>query len=145
MPGGNAVPGREWYTPLASDFRPEYESDVVNKSRQTWDQYWSWVKVYYAGNLLHDGWTNQAKETLQAIRSETLRDSLQADLNGLGRRLAAEWAKDNSCRKIDTAALRSFGLRLKQAQKKDDGSGEMVRETVQALRTEIEAKLVDPR
>ena len=42
-----------WYSPMAEHFRPNYDQDASNRAKQTWDQYWSWVKVFgYDGNMI---------------------------------------------------------------------------------------------
>jgi hypothetical protein len=78
---------------------------------------------------------------LSGVGSETARDELRSDLNELGRRIAAEWSKDNGVRKIDTAALRVLGGRITKAAKRDDGSGRAIQEELQAIRAEVDARL----
>jgi len=78
---------------------------------------------------------------LNGVRSEKARDELRSDLNDLGRRVAAEWSKDNGIRKIDTAALRVLGGRITKATQRDDGSGRAIQEELKAIRAEVDAKL----
>ena len=66
---------------------------------------------------------------------------MRSDLNELGRRVAAEWSKDNGVRRIDTVALRVLGGRITTAARRDDGSGKAIREEVRALQTEVDARL----
>jgi hypothetical protein len=132
---------KEWYSPREADFRPEYDRDAANQAKETWDEYWSWVQTFYQGNFLSSGWTGQGKVTLNGVRSEKARDELRSDLNELGRRVAAEWSKDNAVRKIDTAALRVLGGRITKATQRDDGSGRAIQEELQAIRAEADAKL----
>ncbi len=132
---------REWYSPREADFRPEYDRDAANQARETWQEYWPWVQTFYQGNFLSSGWTGQGEVTLNGVRSEKARDELRADLNGLGRQIAAEWSKDNGVRKIDTGALRVLGSRITKAAQRDDGSGGAIQEELTAIRAEVDAKL----
>jgi hypothetical protein len=131
----------EWYSPREADFRPEYDRDAANQARESWGEYWSWVQTFYQGNFLSPGWTSQGTATLRGVRSEKTRDELRSDLNELGRRVAAEWSKDNGVRKIDTAALRALGGRITKASQRDDGSGQAIQEELKAIRGEVDAKL----
>jgi hypothetical protein len=132
---------KEWYSPREADFRPEYDRDAANQARESWSEYWSWVKTFYQGNLFSPGWTAEGTASLQGVRSEKAREELRSDLNELGRRVAAEWSKDNGVRKIDTAALRVLGGRITKAAKRDDGSGRAIEEELQTIRAEVEARL----
>ena len=106
---------KEWYSPREADFRPEYARYAANQAKESWKEYWYWVQTFYAGAIFTPGWTAQATATLQGVQSEKMRDELRADLNELGRRVAAEWSKDNGARKIDTTSLRVFGGRISKA------------------------------
>ena len=134
---------KEWYSPSEEDFRPEYDRDAANQAKESWDEYWSWVKTFYQGKLFSPGWTSQGTATLSGVRSEKTRDELRFALNELGRRVAAEWSKDNGVRKIDTTALRAFGARISKATRRDDGSGQSIRKELQKIRAEVDAKLDD--
>lgn len=138
-----AARAREWYSPREADFRPEYDRDAANQVKESWPEYWSWIKAFYQGNLLSQGWTAQGTTTISGVRPEMARDELRAELNELGRRVAAEWAKDNAVRKIDTAALRVLGGRITKATRRDDGSGQTIQEELKAIRAEVDAKLDD--
>jgi hypothetical protein len=132
---------KEWYSPREADFRPEYDRGAANQAKESWDEYWSWVKTFYEGAFLSPGWTSQGTVTLNGVRSEKMRDELRSDLNELGRRIAAEWSKDNGVRKIDTASLRVLGGRITKATQRDDGSGRAIQEELKAIRAEVDAKL----
>ncbi len=68
---------RDWYAPTKADFRPEYDRDAVNQSRESWDDYWSWIMQFYDGNLFATGWTKQSEELLDGVRAEGTRDELR--------------------------------------------------------------------
>lgn len=131
----------ELYSPKEEDFRAEYERDTANQGRESWRDYWYWVGKFYGGNFGVRGWTAQSKDLLAAVKSDDARDELRATLNDLGRRVAAEWSKDNGIRKIDTGDLQTYGRRLQQAKARDDGSGRALKAALDALRSDIDAKL----
>jgi hypothetical protein len=131
----------EWYVPKEEDFRAEYNRDTANQAKESWPEYWSWVKKLYEGDFLTRGWTRQGKGLLEGVRAERTRDELRATLNDLGRRVAAEWSKDNGVRKIDTANLLQFGKRLQEAKDRDDGSGSSIRAAVDKVRADVDARL----
>ncbi len=132
---------KELYRPVPSDFRAAYEMDENNSSRQTWDDYYSWVIKFYGGNLFDSGWTKRAVEVLEGVQSEQVRDELRASLNELSQMIAAEWSKDNAVRKISTSDLSAFGSRLLLAKSKDDGTGANIRKEITAIWADVEAKL----
>ena len=136
-----AVRGGQWYQPVEADFRVEYERDAANRDRQSWDGYWRYIQSFYEGNIFVAGWTKHVKPVLDMIRSDRVRAELLAALNELGRRIAAEWAKDNAVRAITTADLRSFGERLLSARDREDGSGAVVRAEIEAVQSEVNARL----
>ncbi len=112
-----------------------------NKDRQSWDGYWEYVRSFYDGNIFVNGWTSRVKSLLDMIRSETVRAELLSALNDLGRRIAAEWAKDNAVRAINTSDLRGFGQRLLAARNREDGSGQAIRSELKEVRAEVDARL----
>ena len=109
-----------WYEPQADDFRPAYDRDIANGGKQTWSEYWGWVRSFYRGNLLARGWNDRSRWLLEEIRSEGDRRRLRARLNALGREICAEWAKDYEVRKVGTADLLSWGKMLEKARAADD-------------------------
>jgi hypothetical protein len=131
---------KELYTPNPADFRKIYDRDLANKSRQKWEEYFSWVKTFYSGNILESGWTKRALAMLEGLRSEQVQDELRASLNELSKLLAGEWSKDNSVRKVDNSDLRSVGSRFLDAKEKDDGTGAKIRKEIEAIRAEIESR-----
>jgi predicted Zn finger-like uncharacterized protein len=132
---------KEWYSPREADFRPEYNRDAANRELEPWPEYWSWITQFYRGNLLSRGWTAEGRGLIERVRSEQTRGELRAMLNDLGRKVAAEWAKHKSVRKINTGDLLTSGQRLQAAKRRDDGSGRAIREAIAATATEVEDKL----
>jgi hypothetical protein len=78
---------------------------------------------------------------VKVVHAGPARNQLREALNDLGRRIAAEWAKDNSVRKITTADLGAFGERFREAREREDGSGRELQAATAAIRAEVEAKL----
>jgi hypothetical protein len=135
------VSNEAWYAPREDDFRQEYERDAANRDRQSWSGYWSYIRAFYEGNIVFSGWTKQVQAVIELVQSGKVRSELRAALNDLGKRIAAEWAKDNSIRAIDTAALRAFGARLVHARDAEDGSGTVARAEIEAVRAEVNSRL----
>ena len=82
-------------------FLAAWEADVPNQALQTRDDYLLWVERFYTGYNLAPGWLDVTRETLALIQ-EAERPDVAQRLGGLGTRIAAEWAKDNSVRRIAT-------------------------------------------
>jgi hypothetical protein len=130
-PGAGVDAG--WYSPRAEDFRAHYDRDPANAARQTWDQYWGWIKAFYSGNLLAKGWSDRGRWLVEGVRSEVERERLQARLNALGRDIGAEWAKDYDVRKLTSADLMTWGKMLEQAREEDVGDGAAFHRAIDAI------------
>lgn len=103
------------YSPRAEDFRPRYVEDETNRARQSWQQYWKWVQIFYSGNLLARGWTRECEVILERVQAPGQRIRLTARMNVLGRMVVAEWAKDNAVRRIGRKDIRQWRSRLRDA------------------------------
>jgi|GEM_PF-1825248 len=103
------------YSPLAGDFRPRYEEDEANNARQSWGEYWKWVLTFYSGNLLARGWTRECENILERVQQSEQRIQLMTKMSILGRLVAAEWAKDNSVRRIGSRDVRQWRSWLREA------------------------------
>ncbi len=129
-----------WYSPASEHFRPGYDQDATNRAKQTWDQYWSWVKAFYEGNLISDGWTARSKGLVADVKPASEQKKLRAMLNAAGKEIAVEWAKDYNVRKVNSADLLKWGKTLEKAKAKDDGSGAELRRVIDAIRDEYKRK-----
>jgi len=129
------------YSPAKEDYLPEYERDRANGKLQTWDQYWGWVKAFYAGNVLADGWTKHGERSLAVIKSVENRQDLVAQYNELGKIVSREWAKEYAIRKIATADLRRWHEAVAEAVRVDDGSGEKIKKALDKVREQAEEHL----
>ncbi|MEX0740766.1 MAG: hypothetical protein WD071_15630 [Pseudohongiella sp.] len=101
----------EWpaSVPAQQIFLQAYEQDAVNQAQQTNVQYLTWIVRFYEGwEMMPTGWNDMTPVVLsdlgvqQAEQVAELRDEL-------GVMIAAEWAKDNDVRIIDTAMLSLWG------------------------------------
>ena len=124
------------YGPQVEDFRPEYDRDEVNRKVQTWDQYWGWIRDFYDGNLLSSGWKQETRSSIGVVSDPIAHRDLLESMNGLGRDVAREWAKDNGVRRISTDDLRRWGSRLRAARRADDGTGRSLIAIVKMMRSE---------
>lgn len=99
-------------------FRQQYEADAANKAKQPWKDYWEWVRVFYEGKRFPPvaGWNDRQKEILSKMHVGA-HEHAHRHLARAGRVLAAEWAKDNSVRKVSTSDLQAWGKRFSDATK----------------------------
>jgi hypothetical protein len=125
-----------WYSPASEHFRPSYDRDTINRAEQKWEQYWSWVKVFYEGNLITNGWTERSKGLVADVRPASAQKKLRSMLNAVGKEIAGEWAKDYKSRKVSSADLLAWGKTLEKAKARDDGSGVELRRAIEAIRAE---------
>jgi hypothetical protein len=130
-----------WYEPRPEDFRPHYDRDAANRGHQTWEDYWKWVRSFYAGNFFTKGWNVRASGLVEDVRSEAGRKRLRTELNALGREIASEWAKDYDTRTIDSADLLTWGKMMEKARERDDGTGAEIDRTIKAIRSDHRRKL----
>ncbi len=130
-----------WYVPVEADFRPEYNSDTANQQRQTWNDYFGWVRTFYEGSAFTSGWTAQGKNVISGVRSTVAQQDLVFKLNYLGKKVSREWSKDNGVRKIDTADLNRWGRALSVAKSKDTGSGDNIKIAMIDINAQVNRKL----
>jgi len=135
-----ADPDEPWYAPAPEDFRPLYDRDAANRAKQSWDQYWSWIKVYYEGNWISHGWSQRAKGLIAVVKSEAGRKTVRAMLNALGKEIGGEWAKHDEVRKVGSADLLAWGKTLEKAKAIDDGTGRQLQTAIDAVRVEHRKK-----
>lgn len=131
----------DWYEPSEEDFKPAYERDAANSAKQPWHDYWGWVKSFYQGNFFDAGWTKRCKELVAAVHTKERQLALRIKLNSLGRIIAAEWAKTNAGRKIDSSKLLSWGNRLLEAKKNDNGEGAGIEKEIELIAKEVGVEL----
>lgn len=126
----------DWYEPQEDHFKSAYQGDAANLGKQSWNEYFGWVKSFYRGNFLDSGWTKRCKDLVGSVEKSERQIAIRRKLNALGRFIAAEWAKANNERKIDNSKLLSWGSRLIEAKKKDKGEGEMILKEIELIARE---------
>src|SRR4051794_5811718 len=55
--------------PSPEDYREEYDRDATNQKKQTWTQYWGWVKSFHEGSFFVSGWTDRAKNLVVGVKA----------------------------------------------------------------------------
>lgn len=136
-------PEQPWYAPESSDFRANYDRDASNRAKQSWADYWKWVKVFYEGNILSQGWTDRSTGLVAGVKSTSGQRKLREMLNAVGLEIAREWAKDYNIRKVGSADLLAWGKSLEQAKAKDDGTGAELRRVIEDIRIQYKKKCGD--
>lgn len=71
-------------------------------------QYKDFVKKFYKGSWLADGWLEQTEDAVSAGGA-----SVRAQMNTLGQRICGEWAKPNNIRTVTTDHLKQWGNQAK--------------------------------
>lgn len=94
--------------PPHSYFVEEYQHDPANRMRQSQTDYLSWVTRFYRGRPGILGWQDITDSVVQDMEPGQRATTMEL-ARTLGRRIAAEWAKDNDVRVIDTAMLSLWG------------------------------------
>jgi len=89
-------------------FVDEYQRDAENRALQSQDDYMLWVMRFYRGRPGILGWQDITDSVVEGMTPAQRRTAQQLARN-LGQRIAAEWAKANDVRVIDTAMLSLWG------------------------------------
>jgi hypothetical protein len=150
MPVHEAVAGEDTAVPVRTmnvldvpddaELFAAYNGDRSNQKLQSWEQYRGWVRTFYKGNLMSEGWTKFGQVTSSAVKSAAARRAVIARINELGRVISRDWAKDSSVRKITTADLRRWNDLMATARQRDDGSGQRIIEALSAVRRMAESR-----
>lgn len=116
---------------IIASLAPYPHEQLSNQERE-------WYFKFQNGNLFFDGWKEICKKVLQKLpATEEKKTSLI--LESLGRRIGAEWAKNNSIRRIDNDHLRDWGERLSQAR---EVGGDHLTKTVESISMEVDRILL---
>lgn len=90
-------------------FLQAYQADTKNQLEQSDVQYLTWVVRFYEGwEMMATGWNDMTPVMVNDL-DEPLASEVAFLRDELGVMIAAEWAKDNSVRVIDTAMLSLWG------------------------------------
>jgi hypothetical protein len=142
--GEEPFEAKEFDSPSPKEYRVEYERDAANQKKQTWDQYWGWVKSFHEGTFFVSGWTERAKTMLDGVKPGPNRKKLVKEINAFGQDICKEWAKDSSVCKVGTADLTRWGKVIEKAKKIDEGNGNELARAVAAIREEFNKKVKPP-
>ncbi len=135
---------KEFDSPSPQDYRVEYDRDVANQKKQTWGQYWSWVKSFHEGSFFCSGWTDRAKTMVDGVKPGPVRKKLVKEINAFGQDICKEWAKDSSVCKVGTTDLTRWGKIIEKAKKIDEGDGDALARAVAEIREEYKKKVKPP-
>ena len=133
-----------WYIPSPEDFRPEYNDDTANQRKQTWDEYWGWVKSFYEGSFFYSGWTDRAKGVTGVVKAGAERRKVIKEITAFGKAICKEWAKDSSVCKVGTSDLIRWGKVVETAKATDDGSGQQLGRAISSIKAEYQKKMKPP-
>ena len=101
--------------PEKSYFESAYELDAENQLLQGRMEYLDWVKSFYLGTVLYpNGWL-QIQTRALTLSGEAEKDYLTNLFEELGKKIGAEWAKENTLRVIDNRLLAIWGTTIQLA------------------------------
>jgi hypothetical protein len=135
---------------LVESWRPyfvaEYRRDACNTSRQSFDEYWRWVRTFLlVGGSGYEGWLAQSISAVANMRDAAAKQQLSARSQEIGKRIAGEWSKDSACRKIYSNPfqgrpnLLDWGRRLQRAAGRDRGDGQEIAAALATIEAEFDA------
>jgi hypothetical protein len=134
------------------EFRHAHANDPRNAARQSFEDYWGWVKTFLVtGAAGQRGWLDQGDVVLGRIQPGTVADALRARLLAIGRTIAAEWAKDGRYRRIyttffqGTPNLQNWGRRLQRAAASDTGDGTAIGQALDTIERDVRSAVGDLR
>jgi len=142
--GDDPSEAKEFDSPSPTDYRREYDRDADNQRKQTWDQYWGWVKSFHEGTFFCSGWTDRAKDLVDGVKPGPERTKLVKEINSFGQDICKEWAKDSSICKVGTGDLTRWGKIVEKAKKLDAGDGEELGRAIATIREEYKKKVKPP-
>ena len=132
------------------DFRDAHDSDPANASRQAFEDYWSWAKVFLVtGGAGRRGWLDQGDEVLHAVRQAARVEELRVRIRTIGKRIAAEWAKQARHRRVHSTSFQGspnllvWAKRLQRAAADDVGDGAAIEQALTAIEGDLRAALDD--
>lgn len=103
------VPDRDYF--LAA-----YESDLANQKLQSKTAYLTWIIRFYQGSAIYRrGWNDLVPDVVHGIEQPEQQQALEQQLHSIGKKIAADWAKDNNVRQITTAHLATWGQAMNES------------------------------
>lgn len=102
--------------PAHAVFAEHYQRDRHNAELQSLQEYLTWVERFYLGwELYPTGWIDISRDLTAKLTEPSLKHQMQTKLEGLGVAIAAEWAKDNTVRRITTRHIGIWGEALRKS------------------------------
>jgi hypothetical protein len=140
---GTAAPARGATVlgaPDDAELLTAYRGDLSNQRSQSWREYRGWVRTFYEGNLMSEGWSRFGEVTVSAVKPPEARRAVVTQVNELGRIIGLEWAKDSGVRRISTTDLKRWNAVIAAARRSDDGSGRRTIDALRAVRGMVEGR-----
>jgi len=107
--------------PARDYFEAVYEADSANQELQSKQAYLSWIIRFYQGSAIYRrGWNDLVPDVIAGIEPPEQQQALERQLHSIGRRISADWAKDNSVRQITTAHLATWGQAMNESVVRDE-------------------------
>ena len=95
--------------PEQNFFISAYKQDALNRAHQSEEEYLQWILSFYQGSRLYSSGWLELEANMLLITTPSSESRLLAQLHQLGMRIAAEWAKHNDVRLIDSRMLSLWG------------------------------------
>lgn len=138
------ITGNIALTVSQDEFRRIYDADRANAKLQSWEQYWTFVKQFYQGDLSTTvrtlGWTAQSARLTENVQNPAARMEMERELGSLGKRLAGECAKHDRVRRVKDCDLADWMKRASQAARGDPSGGEL-KKALESIGKQLDAKL----
>lgn len=99
--------------PELNYFKDYYAQDKANQNVLSERAYLEWIKKFYLGSTLYSrGWNMMTNELVTSLSNSEDKEISFKKLRQLGKRIAAEWAKDSRHRVINTRHISIWGNAL---------------------------------
>ena len=138
-----ATDGQAWpeTVPDRNYFLAAYESDPENQKLQSKKAYLTWIIRFYQGSAVYRrGWNDLVPDVVDSIEPPEQQQALEQKLHSLGKKIAADWAKDNNARQITSAHLATWGQAMNESVVNDEQI-ELVQEIARDLDRLLRHKL----
>ena len=117
-------------------FKSVYAADKLNQKRQSLEGYLEWATG--KRGLAVSKWGELTREIVAGFPAD-VSPRLQTQLQAMGNRAIAEWAKDNSTRAFDERLLKKWAKAIKNAREADPGDGSGVEAALRDAVRELDA------
>ena len=135
---------KEFEAPSQQEYREEYDRDAINQKKQTWAQYWGWVKSFHEGSFFVSGWTDRAKELVVGVKPGPDRKKLVKEINEFGQRHLQGMGERLECLQDWHRRSDPLGQNGREGQETDAGDGEELAKAIAAIREEYKKKVNPP-